>query len=70
MIAGLSEASLSRSTRLQEVSSADPGFPIPSNTQISYQVSAVGYVTSAPKMIQIAPSKIVAISAKLQRSTQ
>lgn len=59
---------MSSNAPLHEVGPSYPGLPIPSNTQISYQISAPGYTTSEPRTIQVAPSKSVEISVKLQKS--
>jgi hypothetical protein len=71
MIARLSQiaCTLGTSAQLPEVSSTYPGLPIPSNTEVSYQVSASGYVTSALQTIQLAPLQSAEITVKLQRST-
>ncbi len=60
--------SLSTNAYLRELNPGYRGIPIPSNTQISYQISAPGYTTSEPRTIQVAPSKSVEISVKLQKS--
>jgi len=59
---------MSSNAPLHEVGPGYPGLPIPSNTEISYEISAAGYTTSEPRTIQVPPSKSVEISVKLQKS--
>ena len=60
--------SLSTNAYVRDLSPGYRGIPMPSNTEISYQISASGYITSEPRTIQAAPSKSVEISVKLQKS--
>ncbi|MES2219760.1 MAG: hypothetical protein V4587_02200, partial [Acidobacteriota bacterium] len=59
--------SITSSATLMPTGSNYRGFPIPSNTDISYAVSAPGYGMSKPQIIRLAPSKTAQISVQLQR---
>lgn len=61
--------SITSSATLMPTGSNYLGFPIPSNADISYAISAPGYETSQPQIIRLAPAKTAEISVRLQRSS-
>lgn len=67
---GVSSAQFSITTSATSMNAGPgyPGFPIPSNADISYEISAPGYKTSAPHILHLAPLKTAEISVKLVRS--
>jgi hypothetical protein len=66
---GVSNAEFSITTSATSMHSGPgySGFPIPSNADISYEISAPGYKTSKPQIMHLTPSNIAEISVKLEK---